>query len=298
MDITLLPRPERIAFAQRVNEHGMKWLHDRTVCICIKTADGNPIAHGSGVLFQVADVGFVLSAGHVLVNTEKNPDDTVMIAPDGGGQGLIPLKGVEIGRTADLAEADFGFARLPPPTMEYLSQHKRFARLAEVALEEFPTGECYSVLGYPREWAKLDPQTCTVSLKHLCFTTGLYRDEPTFSVGEESLVLTVGREMIPMDELASRLPELRGISGCGIWRMYGPESAPRIGSWNSDFIRLAGIEHSVVGTKAIKGVAIPYVLETLADVYPELRAPVDLAWQASKLDRQRRIVTPPRGSSR
>lgn len=290
MDIRLLPEAEREAFGKRVNDYGLNWLHDRTVCVCIKTKDGNPIAHGSGVLLQIADVGFLLSAGHVLVNTEQNPTDTVMIAPNAGAPALVPLVGVEIARTQDLEHADFGFARLPPQIREQLSTCKRFVRLSELALEETPSGECYSVMGFPREWAKLDPHEHVVSLTRLCYSTGLLRGDPAFSISTESIVLALGTSNTAFNDVASRLPNLRGMSGCGIWRMYGPESGTHLRSWSSDFIRLAGIEHSVVGSKAIKGVAIPYIVETIAATYPELRGPIDLAWETSAFDARPRII--------
>ncbi len=108
---------------------------------------------------------------------------------------------------------------------------------------------------------------------------------PSFSVSEASIALQLGRDYTPENDVANRLPDLHGISGGGIWRMFAPESAMRLPRWSPSFIRLAGTVH---GAQPIKGVTMPHILATIAQAYPELQGAIELARTAADLDSRTR----------
>lgn len=216
IDISYLPRAERDALVSRVSTLGLGWMEARTVCLCHRVPGGNPVAKGSGVLLRVADVGFVITAGHVLQGLDGQGVE-LLVAPDAGDLGLYNLGDktcVDIGRTRDLADVDLAFVKLPADTDAVLSALKSFVRLSEVELEVTASGGAYSVLGYPQQWAKFDAQAKTVSIRPVCYGADLHRHELVGSTNGLSLVLDFPQGLTEdVSGQSSRMPELQGISG-------------------------------------------------------------------------------------
>ena len=75
-----------------------------------------------------------------------------------------------------------------------------------------------------------------------------------------------------------RPPEMRGISGGGIWRILAESDLAR-GVWDPSMIRLAAIEHRVLSrngrNEAIMGVLIRRVIATIREAHPDLRQTID-----------------------
>jgi hypothetical protein len=65
----------------------------------------------------------------------------------------------------------------------------------------------------------------------------------------------------------ARLPELRGISGCGVWRLHAKGDDPR--AWSVDRIKLGGVEYGFI-KGAILGVRARHVIGGIATQFPEL----------------------------
>lgn len=105
---------------------------------------------GTGVLLQVADRRFVLTAAHVL----KLWKELALIIPTGERNG-INLTACLAEVACDEHEADFALIPLSPEMVDALLPAKDFVRLAEtdVTGDEPPLG-IHAVLGYPQEMAK------------------------------------------------------------------------------------------------------------------------------------------------
>jgi len=74
-----------------------------------------------------------------------------------------------------------------------------------------------------------------------------------------------------------RMPELYGISGCEMWRLYGIEDrAYRLDLWETSWIKLVGIEHGWARRKWVKGAFVRHVIDMIERAYPELRASIQL----------------------
>jgi hypothetical protein len=256
---------------------GVRWIEERTVCLFHLSPGGNPVPMGTGVLLRVANAGFILTAAHVIGASQKDQGLRILVAPNINNLGLIDLVGASATRSLDIDNVDAAIIRLPPYVDAELAEHKRFVRLSEVAAERTPTGGCYNVMGYPREWAKVDVTTMTMSLVPVCYGTDLHLGRLASSVEGLTIVLDFppgGYEQI--SGAMNRMPLLNGISGSGIWRMYGPENVFRLDTWDPSWIQLAGIEHTVVSRKAIKGVIIRHVLVYIASRWPDMRAAINL----------------------
>src|ERR1051325_4963147 len=75
-----------------------------------------------------------------------------------------------------------------------------------------------------------------------------------FTPGVSIALAFNANEVVSCDGERRRIPDLHCISGCGIWRLFAYGNAHAARSWEPSAIRLAGIEHGLVGRpyKAIK----------------------------------------------
>jgi hypothetical protein len=267
------------AFLDRLRESGQPWLLERTVAIYALANGGVPVLHGSGVLLGIGEECFLLSAGHVLI-AAKAEDTVLLISPGLAGEDFIPLHGVEIQHTDNKDDIDIGFVRLPLEIRVALEPHKSFLRLCELDLSLGPEPDgWFAVVGFPRQLTSFDHPTNTITSD--VFYYGTVRHQGTldsYTPGYSFAVAFPPDSNVDPQGVLSRLPDLHGISGCGIWCMHRlgfPFKRPE--NWSIEDIRLTAIEHSVVDRKAIKGIRIRHVVVCIGDAYPHLRGPISLS---------------------
>jgi hypothetical protein len=266
--------------AKRIFRASQKWIFDRTVGIYAQARGGNPRLEGSGVLLQIADAPFILSAGHVL---KASKDAAIMPAPMMPGSRTIPMPRVRISFTAEQKQVDVGFIRLPDEVASELKQHgKKFTTRADIDISDEPARAFYSVVGYPAKTNTPDYQAMRVNVLPLCHATYLYDRDDVDSTPGVSIVLRFKQDTITRpDGETDRMPSLKGISGCGIWRLYGDgDRLGRLDTWDPGWIRLAGIEHGCIERKYIKGTMIKLVLNLIERANPDLGASMRLTLRA------------------
>lgn len=146
-----------------------------------------------------------------------------------------------------------------------------------------PCSGAYSFLGFPAKENSPDyikKEINPVPIHYLC--------EPLLNTPEAradiSVFFKVTKDIAIVSDLQNslieeqRMPELNGISGCGMWRLFGIEDrTDRLEQWQPSWIRLVGIEHGWVRRKWVKGTFIQHVISLIANTYPELRASIQLS---------------------
>jgi hypothetical protein len=234
---------------------------------------------GSGVLLKIADAAFVLSAGHVLKQAEDIGIQGVQIGPMAKGSRLIKYGAAEVTWSNDLTDLDLGFIHLTDSATLELSHHKKFARMDDLDLrtsEPFPGAYC--ILGFPRQFNSPDYAKREISARHFH-----YLSSPVLNAAEAkpgvSILFELTKDIVTFSDPENssseeiRMPELNGISGCGMWRLYGVEDrTDRLDKWQPTWIRLVGIEHGWVRRKWVKGTFIRHVIDMIENAYPDLRA--------------------------
>ena len=146
-----------------------------------------------------------------------------------------------------------------------------------------PSRGFYSVVGYPLASNRPDSVTRLIDVEPFCYGTYLYPGTVDDFTPGVSIVLGCRQETVTRlpEEESIRMPYLGGISGCGIWRLYGRgDRLGRLDTWNTTWICLSGIEHCVVERKYIKGTLVRHVIALIANVYPELQASIRLTLPA------------------
>lgn len=257
-----------------------KWIWDRTVGLYFRTETGNPTMQGSGVLLKIADAAFVLSAAHVL---KLGKDMEIQIGAMAKGSKLIKLPAAQFAFSDDLTDLDLGFVRISTETANELSRFKEFARMSDLDLRTCqPCSGAYCVLGFPQQLNTPDHVKREINPLHLHYLCHPVPDaaeaKPEISfllrMTKDTVVLSDPENSISEEQ---RMPELYGISGCGMWRLYGVEDrVNRLDLWQPSWIKLVGIEHGWGRRKWVKGAFVRHVVDMIEGAYPELRASIQL----------------------
>lgn len=89
------------------------------------------------------------------------------------------------------------------------------------------------------------------------------------------MALEIDDENVDADGNRATIPYLQGVSGSGLWRLHA--TGEDAGTWSVDRIKLVGIEHHVIGRQVVIGTRIRHVLAGLADRFPDIERPSELA---------------------
>lgn len=114
-------------------------------------------------------------------------------------------------------------------------------------------------------------------MEPLCQHTFLYEEElDHFEIGT-SIALSFAEHGVRSESGEGQRPvALQGVSGCGIWRISTEQDLAHEDTWDPSHIRLAGIEHSVLGRKAIKGLLAFQLISDIRRHNPDLATTINL----------------------
>jgi hypothetical protein len=244
-----------------------EWIFDHTVAIYFQMPNGNPVPWGTGVLLRIADASFVLSASHVL---ERASEATLRIAACVEGSRFVTVSSLDVRRSEDTDHLDVGVVRLNSDDAQRLSMYKKFLRLADVDTAQCMPAGAYLVTGFPSKLTKIDLALNEITANRFSYLTYLAAVEgetPGMTLGLE-FRSSVLRHVDGTD--VKRMPELKGISGCGIWRLWTEDQTASLDRWDPSWIRLSGIEHAVTARRSIRGTIIGHAIGIIARSYPEL----------------------------
>lgn len=252
----------------------MQWILDRTVPLFALAPRGVPVLEGTGVLVQIADAHFLFTAAHVVGGIVKDGRALLFGTQDG----LFSLEGLDVKVSDDREDVDVAFIRMPQQLADEVAPRKSFVRLSEVDMERrAPRVGSYGVLGFPRGLRTLDPASGFQRPDPYWILGSLYEGVPDrFTVGQSIAVGFTPHSYEDHTGKRARHPALQGISGCGIWRIIGPDDGEPGTSWDpAEMIKLAGIEHGTIGD-AIKGVLAFRAIDAIGQNYSDLKPAIEL----------------------
>jgi len=229
----------------------------------------------TGVLLQISDDHFFITAAHYLDGITKH-DIPCFIATGSDGQSPIPLDDVHGVVTDPLL--DIAVIHLSEGISDSLAQHKRFLRMCDLDLVATSSVGIYMVFGYPLAWSDSDKQTQSIFSCPLRYGTLLYDGPPASDSNytpEKHILL--GYDQIPVEVMHCGTvtpPDVKGMSGCGIWRLA--QSRPGLfESWMPSERRLVGIQHAWHASKGyLKGTWIKHAIHVIYQQFSELRRPI------------------------
>jgi len=260
-------------FRDRVFEAAHNSIEKYSVALTVD--DGQKlIAQRSGILLQIADMHFLVTAGHHMVSHHEQGHAVGIVLPV---KEMHPVLLVEeqFWTTKDEQE-DISVTQLTPPVVEYIKDHYRYIRLNSVMSRKDPNqGKgMYLIFGFPD--ALLGPDDTGVkkmeSWKYLSVSyRGDYANVENYN-SRLHLVLTYERNTHNQQGERIHPP---GMSGCGIWFVGTPQTHSL---FNADDFKLVAIQNSWhKGFEYAKGTWIDDVLLILWKYYPETRKPLMLA---------------------
>jgi hypothetical protein len=265
------------ATVDEIKARSLDWIAARTVAMCaIASPDAYPVQHGTGILLRIADAAFLVSAAHVLAAA---PERTLLIGGGPTNLKLIPLLDLVINRTTgqDSDGFDFGFVRLPRGIESGLVERRyQFVHLWELDLVASAPEGAYAVYGFPCEFVSVDGPGNHVQFTPMHYMTDIFKGELVAARPGVTIALNHPPRGF-RNAKGELMPYLKGVSGSGIWRMYGPGYSIR--TWREDAIRLVGIEHRTLGEKAVAGVLFRHVLDSILTEHPELRSAANLYYR-------------------
>jgi hypothetical protein len=258
-----------------------EWIWERTVGLYFKAPGGNPVLQGTGVLLQVADICFVLTASHVL---KKSKDMEIQIGPMAKGSRMIRVLECQIVYSNDENDMDVGVMRISADAALLLKEHKSFLRMDSLDLRTSTLcAGRYCILGFPQQINITDYERKEIDAKHFHYMSRVL-DLPDEGRPQITIWFKISHHTVTsLDSETSteedvRMPELGGISGCGMWRLYGVEDKiHRLDQWEPSWIRLVGIEHAWVRGKRIKATFVKHVVDLIAYSCPELRSSIEVS---------------------
>ena len=263
------PAPSTPAtFPPSVKAAAERFMHERTIAFVgdhpVYTK-GEPSQYGSGVLLQVADTKFIVTAYHVVELFQKEGCSAFLGAVS--TEKLVFLEGCSIRWSA---KADVAILVPPPSVFAQFPPQKRFTRLPEVACGDpaDTVGGAYGVLGYPSSEWRVDHEARQFTMWA----------RPAFGVPYRNAGGHFDPKMhvsICFDKAAN--PDPNGMSGGGIWRIH--QAGVPHEQWTESDIQLVGIEHtSIREADALYGSRMEYVLGLILNYDPSLRPAIELQW--------------------
>jgi len=233
------------------------WIEHRTVVVC-EWNGGDPVPNFTAVLMKIADRCFAFTAAHCLKDWGKAR--FLILLPDGDFVDLTTVQ-AEVPKDPSM---DFALLPLTDEMAAKLSQFRKFVLLSEVEVADGEPHEgIHAVLGYPIHLRERSAEGWLS--KAIFYPTQLtaVRDRNP----DTTIALFLDDEHEDEHGDRARLPELRGISGCGVWRLHAKGDDPR--AWSVDRIKLVGVEYGFI-KGAILGVRARHVIGGIATQFPEL----------------------------
>ena len=222
----------------------------------------------TGVLFQVGDSHFLLTASHDLKSRLKENIPLFIPAPSLDTD-PIPLVNV-LFRGIDECDVDVVVAELDRETVDRVSLKHRFLRLNELDVKDQQKDGLYLVCGFPQEWFRKGE---IGHPKAMVFFGKKYVGELNpLSQFDPGVHLVVGYERQGCSAFSNQpalLPKVNGMSGCGIWQIleWNPQ---RIESWEPRHCKLVAIQHSWDEKRNyIKGTWVRHALSLIYHHYPQ-----------------------------
>jgi hypothetical protein len=218
----------------------------------LKSNEDTSFQLGTGVLLQVADAHFLVTAGHV-ADCLADPGITLSLGSPVDGERVIHLETIRWVSSGELGKAnrerdaaDVAVVALEPHVVARLPSRLRFTSLAEIDPRPGTGRAEFVLVGYPlamgtrnasQKYIATPPLALGVTRRRAPTNVALPFDRrANFALGYQP------DRAFEADGTVTSVPDLEGISGCGVWRYL--RSDRDIARFDVDRVRLVGIETS------------------------------------------------------
>jgi hypothetical protein len=253
----------------------------------VRYEKNTPVPTGTGVLLQIAEQHFLVSAAHVLdfMSIHEIP---YLLSPSEYDQPFIPISPwrcwsslIPAGRDPKDLEMrnddpfDVGYVELPADVVNRMGTRYRFAGLSEVDVHDDLLPGYYLIHGFPGFLSETDKAARLVVVEPMPYLSLLSEDKEGFVPGRDIRIQYPELGINPQRQDAYMMSP-RGISGCGIWRIA---RLAKPDQWVREDVKLVGIEHTFRqrdDSRYLQGTRMRVVLEMMYRTQPTIRKVIDL----------------------
>lgn len=272
-------------FRDRVFDAAHKLLEQCTVPVIIEDGD-TVLDYRSGILLQIADMHFLVTAGHYMIEHTKQGHFTCITMPV---KGMAPIRLFEeMFWTTNDDQEDLSIAQLTSPVVNYIKDHYRFIRMPSIMPRLHPDqGEgMYLLYGFPFALAGPDDDGDNKVQSWKYLTVSYQGDYSALEKYNPKLHLVLQYERQTYDQDGNRIHP-PGMSGCGIWFVGTPYSHPLFTEADFRLVAIQNCWHR--GEQYVKGTWIDDVLAILWKYFPDTHKPLMLAgYNFSRIPKLRR----------
>lgn len=237
----------------------------------------------SGVLLQIADEHFILTASHNLRQIVE-ADIYLYVGWDEEDRVPVPIPDAIFHMTEDDCR-DVAAIKLSHETAEQILSQKEPIALRDVTIQEDRSPGLFLVCGFPQAWTTVFEED--IESIPLPFLGKWYSGQPSPKAQIQydpdiHALFEFHREAIRSNDLQKEeLPPfkgIQGISGCGIWRVVDwKQDNPSI--LRTDQLRLVAIQHRYYEDyNYIHSTWVKFAVQQIYDNYPDMRNAIRLVY--------------------
>jgi hypothetical protein len=234
---------------------------------------GVAVQCGTGTLFRVADVSFLVTASHVTENARERGYQLAVCDAAPGAPG-IPLYGRWHGHT----NFDVAVWELPSDVVNELPNRMFLTVHHADRANRRPKNGVYYVHGYPDLLTNVNTAEQKVSLMPFTYAAGIYKGEtsglPDYDPQLHLLLDTNKEDVRRVDEGNAPIPSrFNGMSGCSIWQAYYEGLSSK--HWTTNDAVVVAVQTGVYkGGTVVRGTRWWVVDQIIRHNYPELAGPL------------------------
>lgn len=287
-----MPSDEQTRAVKDINSAVPLRAINSTVAIICTTQAKSVVQLGTGTLYMIGDVGFVVTAAHVITAVKERDGSLGILALKTSSPvallGVWTLSATDSGKTDNVL--DVAVYRLSGSECNRL-RNCDFVQLDDIDFTSEMVSGYFALCGFPSVWGKSsDSPSEVMILKPLLYGTWSYsgsvaglsnfNDEKhlLFQATPETLLDHEGRKAIMRtrsNHWAAMPDSLRGISGCSVW-LIGDITVPA-SMWRNMRPRVVAVETSIYtgAIPAIKATKWNPILSLIYCAFPELKSLID-----------------------
>jgi hypothetical protein len=236
--------------------------------------NGQVVHDRTGVLYEIAGVSFVLTAAHDLqeIIGQQIP---LFIPPFVDDADPLPLTDAAFFATEAEGGRDVAAIQLSDRAAEALRPAKEFFRHDKIAIADDGLG-LYLFFGYPMAWTGKGPSGAITSHPLVYATRQHQGGKPAHASFDPRVHISLLFDQRAIDmttDASCDLPGIKGVSGCGIWRIADWD-ATSLDRGPLKNLRLVALQHLWMryGEQPyVQGTWIKFAVDLVAYYRPDLR---------------------------
>lgn len=283
-------RARRLAAMNRASQQAIEHLTTCTVPF-IAEQEGKFWGVGSGVLFEIGERPFILTASHVFTKLQEVQRAHLPIFMSTAKPGVPFVRLDQVAGYYSINPKDSGHPEDPlDVAMMILSRQAadalrgrmHFLHMPELDLDDGLGREGqYLTFGYPHSLLNQRDEERRVVYSPLHLISRVYAGGrgalPNHHPEVEVVVDFLPDAAKDSEGRPVALPAPHGASGCGIWRIVRADDDYE--RWHPSMLRLVGIEHTWNRqAHVLRGTRIRYVIAEMARRYEDIRPILELAY--------------------